>query len=64
MDKGYVLLRDVVVPAGTVLRRAANQRGGTSCVEAPVEMGPDASAWLVFAVSMVPDAPADLIEEI
>jgi hypothetical protein len=62
-DKRFVLLKDVVIPAGTILSRASNERGGAERVEATVEMGRDATAWLNMAVAAIPDAPDELIAE-
>lgn len=52
----YELLKEVVIPAGEVLSRAAAQRGGRDCVEVPVAIGRDATAWLVLPVSAIVDA--------
>lgn len=52
----YELLRDIVIPAGEVLSRAADQRGGWDCVEVPVAIGRDATAWLVLPVAAIVDA--------
>jgi len=50
-DRRFVLLRDVVIPAGTVLERAANERGGTSAVECVVALGPDSHGYFVIAAA-------------
>jgi hypothetical protein len=52
----YRLLRDIVIPAGTVLDRAANERGGTRYVECVVPHGKDFTSVLVVQVH--PDAIA------
>jgi hypothetical protein len=57
----FILLRDLVVPAGTKLSGASNERGGQGSVEAIVAMGKDSFAWLNMPVSAVKDAPPDLI---
>jgi hypothetical protein len=57
----FVLLQDLVIPAGTKLSRASNERGGQGSVEAVVAMGKDSFAWLNMSVGAVKDAPADLI---
>ena len=48
-DRRFVLLRDVVIPAGTVLERAANERGGTLAVECVVALGSDSHGYFVIA---------------
>ena len=55
-DPRLVLLQDVVIPAGTVLSRAADQRGGMGAVEAVVAIGKDSSAWLVMPADADKDA--------
>lgn len=58
----FVLTRDLVVPAGTVLSRTPDRRafaGGS--VEACVAVGRDSHAWLVMGVGCVEDAPPGLI---
>jgi hypothetical protein len=62
-DRQFVLLQDVVIPAGTVLKRAPNERGGDDAVECVVEMGKDSTAYLNMQVAAIADAPADLIAE-
>jgi hypothetical protein len=59
----YVLMQDVVIPAGTVLSRAVDQRGGVNSVEAPVAMGSDSHAWFNMTVAFIGDAPVDLIAQ-
>lgn len=60
----YVLLKDVVIPAGTVLDRCPLQRGGEKSVEAIIAMGKDASAYFNMGKLAIQDMPADLIAEI
>jgi hypothetical protein len=55
----FVLLQDLVIPAGTVLSGAADQRGGPEAVEAVVGVGRDSHAWLVMSLGAVDDAPGD-----
>jgi hypothetical protein len=57
----FVLLQDIVIPAGTVLSRAADQRGGPGSVEAVIGLGKDSHAWFNMAVACIQDVPADLI---
>lgn len=52
----YQLQRDIVIPAGTILRQAADQRGGSGYVECIVGHGRDFSSNLVVEVH--PDAEA------
>ena len=47
---------DIVIPAGTILRQAANERGGKGVVEAPIGFGKDFAGNLVVQIS--PDAVA------
>lgn len=63
-ERQYVLLKDVVIPAGTVLSCAPSQRGGAEAVEAVVAMGKDAIAWFHMRLGDIRDAPADLIAEL
>jgi hypothetical protein len=60
----FVLRQDVVIPTGTVLSRAANERGGEMAVEAVVGMGKDSAGWFVMAIGAIEDAPSGLIEEV
>ena len=57
----FVLLQNVVIPAGTVLDGAPTNRGGNAAVEAVVAMGKDSTAYLHMSVAAVKDAPEDLI---
>lgn len=52
----YQTLHDIVIPAGTILRQAANERGGRGSVECPVGHGKDFTSFLVVQVH--PDAEA------
>lgn len=52
----YQTQRDIVIPAGTMLRQAAEQRGGVGYVECAVGHGPDFISSLV--VQLHPDAEA------
>lgn len=52
----YELQRDITIPKGTILSRAANQRGGNNYVECIVGHGRDFSS--VFLVQVHPDAEA------
>lgn len=59
----YRTTRDIVIPAGTILMTAANERGGNQNREAFMEMGKDFTG--VFLVQAHPDALASgFIEEI
>lgn len=60
----YVLLKDVVIKAGTVLDRACNERGGEYNVEAFVEMGKDSNAVFNMSIGAIEDAPEDLITKL
>lgn len=51
-----VLLRDIVIPAGTVLDRAADERGGWASVECVVGLGKDACGYLVVPADIDRDA--------
>lgn len=51
---GYQTTQDIVIPAGTILRSAANERGGNVFVEAAVGFGKDFTGYLV--VQFHPDA--------
>lgn len=46
----YQTQRDIVIPAGTILREAANERGGKAFVEAAIGFGPDFTGDLVVQV--------------
>lgn len=63
-EKRFVLLNDVVIPAGTVLDRAPNERGGDARVEAVIGIGKDATAYFNMGVLAIEDAPDDLITEV
>lgn len=52
----YKTTRDIVIPAGTVLRRASDQRGGKGYCEAVVGHGRDFTSTLLVQVH--PDALA------
>ncbi len=52
----YQTQADIVIPAGTILRQAANERGGRGFVEAPIGFGKDFAGNLV--VQVCPDAVA------
>lgn len=52
----YQLQRDIVIPAGTILRQAADQRGGRGYVECVVGHGRDFASN--FVVQVHPDAEA------
>lgn len=52
----YRVEQDIVIPAGTILRQAADQRGGTEHVECAVGHGKDFTSFLV--VQIHPDAEA------
>lgn len=59
----YRTTRDIVIPAGTILMTAANERGGNQNREAFVEMGPDFTG--IFLVQAHPDTLASgFVEEI
>lgn len=63
-EKTFVLLKDVVIPAGTVLETAPLNRGGGSAVEAIVAMGDDSTAYFNMTITAINDAPKDLITEV
>lgn len=52
----YQTQHDITIPAGTILRQAADQRGGNGVVEAVVGFGKDFTGHLVVQVH--PDATA------
>lgn len=52
----YQLQRDIMIPAGTILRQAADQRGGRGYVECVVGHGRDFASN--FVVQLHPDAEA------
>lgn len=52
----YRTTKDIVIPAGTVLEQAPNNRGGSTYVEAIVGHGADFTSHLVVQVH--PDAIA------
>lgn len=52
----YLTQRDIVIPAGTMLREAAQQRGGAGYVEAVIGHG--ANFTSVHVVQVHPDAEA------
>jgi hypothetical protein len=43
----YQTLRDIVIPAGTILRQAANERGGAGFLEVPIGHGKNFTSNLV-----------------
>ena len=57
----FVLLKDVIIPAGTVLDSAPTNRGGELAVEAIIGMGKDSTAYFHMSVLAIEDAPKDLI---
>jgi hypothetical protein len=46
----YITKKAITIPRGTVLRRAANERGGERYVECAVELGPNFTGYLVVQV--------------
>lgn len=46
----YQTVYDILIPAGTILREAATERGGKACVEAAVGFGKDFTGNLVVQV--------------
>lgn len=52
----YQLKRDLVIPAGTLLTQAANERGGHTHLECSIAHGPNFTSFLV--VQLHPDAVA------
>lgn len=52
----YQTTQDIVIPAGTILRQAAKERGGSGFVECVIGFGKDFTGDLV--VQMHPDAEA------
>ena len=57
----YVLLKDVIIPAGTILDVAPLNRGGYRNREAIVAMGKDSTAYFNISLLAIEDAPKDLI---
>lgn len=55
----YQLQRDIVIPAGTILRQAADQRGGVGYVECPIGHGRDFSSNFVVQVHADAEASGD-----
>jgi hypothetical protein len=55
-NNSYVTQEDIVIPKGTILKNAANERGGSSYVEGVIGLGPDFSGW--FVVQFCNDAIA------
>lgn len=55
----YQLQRDIVIPAGTILRRAANERGGSGFVETPIGHGKDFTSNFVVQVHADAEASGD-----
>lgn len=52
----YRVEHSIFIPAGTILRQAAEERGGAGHVECPVGHGKDFTSYLVVQVH--PDAEA------
>lgn len=48
--------QDITIPAGSILRMAAKERGGSGYVEIPIGFGKDFTGFLV--VQLHPDADA------
>jgi hypothetical protein len=46
----YQVLQDIVIPAGTIMRRAANERGGSGYVECMVGHGINCASNLVVQI--------------
>lgn len=55
----YQLQRDIVIPAGTILRQAAAGRGGSGSVECPVGHGKDFTSNLVVQVCLDAEMSTD-----
>lgn len=55
----YQLQRDIVIPAGTILRQAADQRGGSAYVECPIGHGKDFTSNFVVQVHADAEASGD-----
>lgn len=47
----YVTVRDIVVPAGTVMRQAAKERGGKGFVECGVGHGQGCMSYIVIEMN-------------
>jgi len=62
--KEYVLLKDVVIQAGTKLDTAPENRGGKFNIESVVAMGEDSIAHFNISINAIEDMPVDLITEI
>lgn len=52
----YQLQRDIVIPAGTILRQASTERGGPGYVECAVGHGAHFTSYLI--AQLHPDAEA------
>lgn len=63
-SKKFVLLKAVTIPAGTILDRAPNNRGGFNSVEAIIGMGDDSTAYFNMSLGAIEDMPEDLITEV
>lgn len=52
----YITTRDIIIPAGSLLTFAADQRGGAEYAECVVANGPDFTSY--YVVQVRPDALA------
>jgi hypothetical protein len=57
----FVLLKNIIIPAGTILDIVPINRGGESYVECVVDMGKDSTAYFGCSLSAIEDMPEDLI---
>ena len=64
MKQEFVLLKNIIIPAGTVLSRACEERGGASNVEAVIGMGKDSTANFNMSLMAIDDMPEDLITKV
>lgn len=55
----YQLTRDIVIPAGTMLRHASDKRGGVKYVECPIGHGKDFTSHLVVELCLAADESGD-----
>lgn len=61
-SKKFVLLKKIVIPAGTVLDTAPLNRGGKHAVETIIGMGKDSTAYFHMSLGAIEDAPEYITE--
>lgn len=57
----FVLLKDVIIPRGSVFDTTSDQKWWNSYVETLVEMGKDATWYFILHKGSIEDMPTDLI---